>query len=132
MAGGVGIYASSQIDFDVSAKNNLDVNCENLWISLNSKKFHKKIIIATIYRHPSSDAKPFIEALNSTLLEPKILNSTIFLLGDFNINISQSCRSPTAQNYLDMLSSHALYPTITRPTRITPNFFTIVTASFRR
>ena len=108
------------------AKNKLDVNCEDLWISLNSKKLHRKIIIATIYRHPSSDAKPFIEALNSTLLEPKILNLTIFLLGDFNINISQSCRSPTAQNYLDMLSSHALYPTINRPTRITPNSFTII------
>ena len=123
---GVGICVSSQIDFDMSAKNKLDVNCEDLWISLNGKKIHKKIIIATIYRHLSSDAKPFMEALNSTLLEPKILNSTIFLLGDFSINISQSCRSSTAQNYLDMLSSHALYPTNTRPTRITPNSSAII------
>ena len=64
LAGGVGIYVSAQIGFDVYAKNKLDVNCEDLWISLNSKIICKKIIIATNNRHPSSDAKPFIEALN--------------------------------------------------------------------
>ena len=49
LAGGVGIYVSAQIDFDVYAKNKLDVNCEDLWISLNSKKLHKKIILLPLF-----------------------------------------------------------------------------------
>ena len=40
LAGGVGIYVSAQIDFDVYAKNKPDVHCEDLWISLNCKKLH--------------------------------------------------------------------------------------------
>jgi len=50
------------------------------------------------------------------LHKPKLLNSNLILLDDFNLNISQNFRTKVAQNYLDMLLSHAIFPVITKPT----------------
>ena len=90
----------------------------------------QKITLEDNYSHYLSSSlircKTLYRSIKFHITRTKNFKFNYFLLGDFNINISQSCRSPTAQNYLDMLSSHALYPTITRPTRITPNFFTII------
>jgi len=86
LAGGVGMHVSNLIDFDIIGQNTIEAGCEDIWICLNNKTSNKKSIIATIYRHPSANAKLFIQALNAGLLKPKLLNSNLFLLGDFNLN----------------------------------------------
>ena len=44
----------------------------------------------------------------------------MFLLGDFKIHIEySSSRTSHAQDYLDMLSSMAIFHIITKPTRVT-------------
>ena len=86
----------------------------------------KKIVMAAIYRHPSSDPQLFIQELDDKLLELNLSNSNLFLRGDFNINISPTNRSTDAQNYLDMLLSNANCPLITKPTRVTASSSTII------
>jgi len=101
----------------------------------NNKTSNKKFFIATIFHsfqasifhhHPSADAKLFIQALNARLLEPKLLNSNLIFLGDYNLNISQYFCTQVAQNYLDMFLSHAIVPVITKPTRISNLFSTTI------
>ena len=51
----------------------------------------------------------------------------MFLLGDFNINVEQSSsRASHAQDYLDMLSSMAIFPIITKPPRVTTTSSTMI------
>ena len=83
----------------------------------NIKTF-KKILVASIYRHPSSDTTLFIESLNNKIADLDILNYSAYFLGDFDINISMNRRSSVAQNYLDMLASNSMCPIITQPTRV--------------
>ena len=125
-AGGVGVYVSSTIGFSVIAKNVINAGCEDIWVSINCNQTTKKTVMATIYRHPSSDTQLFIQELNNKLLELNLSNANLFLVGDFNINISPINRSTDAQNYLDMLLSSANYPMITKPTRVTPYSSTII------
>ena len=108
LAGGVGVYVSSTIGFSVIVKNVINAGCENIWLSINCNQTTKKTVMATIYRHPSSDTQLFIQELNNKLLELNLSNSNLFLVGDFNINISPINRSTDAQNYLDMLLSSAI------------------------
>ena len=93
------------MDFIVIAENMINADCEDIWVSLNCSHTVKRITIATIYRHLSSDSQLFIEELNNKLLELNLSNSNLFLVGDFNINVSPTNHSIYAQNYLEMLLS---------------------------
>ena len=35
-AGGVGMYVSSKLNFEVIAENTLDANCEDIWICVKT------------------------------------------------------------------------------------------------
>ena len=120
------MYVSSKLNFEVIAENTLNANCEDIWICIKNIKTSKKILIASIYRHPSSDTALFVESLNNKIADLDILNYNAYLLGDFNINISMNRRSSDAQNYLDMLASNSLCPIITQPTRVADTSSTII------
>ena len=68
-AGGVGMYISSLNNFKVIGKNILQSGCEDIWVRLENKKTLKKAVIASIYRHSSSDSNMFIKSLNFRLSE---------------------------------------------------------------
>ena len=116
LAGGVGMYVSSKLNFEVIAENTLNANYEDIWVCVENIKTSKKILVASIYRHPFSDTALFVESLNNKIADFDISNYNAYLLGDFNINISMNKRSSDAQNYLDMLASNSMCPIITQPT----------------
>ena len=41
-AGGVGMYVSSKLNFEVIAENTLDANCEDIWVCVKNIKTSKK------------------------------------------------------------------------------------------
>ena len=120
------MYVSSKLIFEVIAENTLDANCEDIWVCVKNIKISKKILVASIYRHPSSDTALFVESLNNKIADLDVLNYNAYLLGDFNINISMNRRSSYAQNYLDMLASNSMCPIITQPTRVADTSSTII------
>ena len=75
-------------------------------------------MIGTIYRHPSSNTKDFIEFFNDILSELTALKVYYFILGDININIIASS-SREATDYLNMLNSNSVASIINIPTRVT-------------
>ena len=49
----------------------------------------------------------------------------MYLMGDFNINISDTTNQ-YVRKFLDLLASHALFPSTDKPTRITPDSLTLI------
>ena len=88
-----------------------------MWIKIKDSN----VIIGTIYRHPKNDLRKFIIELN-TSLEKIENNNTVYLIGDFNINLASTddtnSLSNSATAYIDMLSSNGYFPIISLPTRV--------------
>ena len=53
-------------------------------------------------------------------------NIKLFVLGDLNIDTSDTNRTSTASNYLNMIQSYGLLPLITKPTTVTETTSTIL------
>ena len=121
-AGGVAMYINSKIKFEVLQHLHLDLdNCEDLWVQLSQCK----IIFRVIYRHPKPDYKLFNDSLeqNFALLQ----KNTFYIVGDINIDISSKSKlSNSSRNYQNMLSSHAVFPIITKQTRVTDTSATTI------
>ena len=126
LANGVGMYVSSKLNFKEIDENTFDANSEDIWVCVNNIKTSEKILVASIYRHSSSDTASFALSLNNKIADLDISNYNAYLLGDFNLNISINRQSFVAQNYLDMLSSNSMYPIINPPTRVADTTSTII------
>ena len=64
--------------------------------------------------------------LNELLDKLSKENKTIFLLGDFNINLLNYDIHPPTNEFLDSLSSHNFLPHILHPSRVTTNSKTLI------
>ena len=74
-----------------------------------------------IYRPPWFDLSQFNELLNKTL---DLLNKNhyVFLLGDFNVDITQGVETNLAmEEFKNTFSTHYFYPLINKPTREVQN-----------
>ena len=109
-------------DLNIYKKNEL----ESTFIEImNPKK--SNIIVGTIYKHPSMDLTDFNSNYVNSLLE-KISKEqkSVFLLGDFNINLmNYNVHNPTNE-FLDSLASNSFLPYILQPTRITSHSKTLI------
>ena len=99
--------------------------CENIWIKIKDSN----VIIGTIYRHPKNDLRKFIIELNTSFEKIKS-NNTVYLIGDFNINLASTddtnSLSKSATAYIDMLSSNGYFPIISLPTRVNDHSASII------
>ena len=120
------MHVSSKLNFEVIAKNTLDDDCKDIWACVKNIKTSKKILVASIYRHPFSDIALFVQSLNNKIADLDISNHNAYLLGDFNFNISMNRLSFVAQNYLDMLASNLMCLIITQPTKVANTSSTII------
>ena len=77
----------------------------------------KKVLVSCAYRAPNTN----VDILSDFFLEilRNYRNKTIYLCGDFNIDLLQSDKNNSISNFIDHLYSMGLHPLITRPTRIT-------------
>ena len=109
-------------DLNIYKKNEL----ESTFIEImNPKK--SNIIVGTIYKHPSMDLTDFNSNYVNSLLE-KISKEqkSVFLLGDFNINLmNYNVHNPTNE-FSDSPASNSFLPYILPPTRITSHSKTLI------
>ena len=97
----------------------------------------QNIVVGCIYKHPCMEIDEFISDYLTPLLEKlSSENKSIFLMGDFNINLLQCNDNDHISEYFNMLTSNNILPHITIPTRITnksstliDNIFTNITSS---
>ena len=116
-AGGTLLYIANHLSY----KPHLDLNInksnelESTFVEiLNPKK--SIIIIGCIYKHPSMDLNDFnTNFLNSLLDKVSKEQKSLFLLGDFNVNLLNYNNHPTNE-ILDSLASNSFILYILPPT----------------
>ena len=87
----------------------------------------KNTIYGCIYRHPSMDIQEFNKNYFENFLRNlSAENKTIYLLGDFNIDLLEIDSDENIDYYYNILISNLFVPHITLPTRITPRSKTLI------
>ena len=67
-----------------------------------------------------------IETLNNKLGEIECKMNNFYLIGNINLNISESDCFSSFINYLSMLESNDVFQLITKPTRVTKNSASLI------
>ena len=99
-------------------------NCAEV-VSLEiALKNGKKALICCIYRAPKTDLEQLNEFISNLCRNTR--NKTVYLCGDFNIDLLQHDANASTNNFIDHLYSFGLHPVITRPTRITGHSKTLI------
>ena len=112
-AGEVAIYISKHFIVHDASKQLIGITgCENLWLKFGDRTNHSQYLFGSIYRHPLSNFANFKEAFNDSLSQLLTSSIKLFVLGDLNIVISDTNRTSTASNYLNMIQSYGLLPLI--------------------
>ena len=120
------MYVSSKLNFEVVDENTLNASCEDIWVCEKNIKTFKKSLVASIYRHLSSDTISFVQTLDNKINDLYTLNYKACLNGDFNLNNSINRGSSVFHNFLDMRASNSICPMITQPIRVTDTSSTII------
>ena len=109
-------------DLSIYKKNEL----ESTFIEIvNPRK--SNVIVGVIYRHPSMDLTDFnCNYLNKLLEKISKEQKSIFLLGDFNVNLLNYNEHNQKNEFLDSLASNSFIPLILQPTRITSHSNTFI------
>ena len=124
-AGGVGVYISNVITFSGNQILRLVVQgCENLWLDIEFPSHKTKYTFAVIYRHPSSNYVPFLEALDKKLQLLNNKGNRAILLDDFNFNLNSFTVSTC--KYLQILNANAFISLTIKSTRVTSNSQTTI------
>ena len=83
--------------------------------------------MGVIYRHPSMDLTDFnCNYLNKLLENISKEQKSVFLLGDFNVNLLNYNEHNQTNEFLDSLASNSFIPLILQPTRITSHCNTLI------
>ena len=129
--GGVGIFIRASLDYiiikDLSRMLHY-LECIFVEIPLIKKK---NIIIGCFYRPSNRRSNADINLFNSEfkqILESLELrgNKSIFLAGDFNLDLLTHSEHPPTTDFLENLLSFSYLPSINRPTRITDHSSTLL------
>ena len=127
-AGGTLIYVANHLaykprtDLQIYKKRDL----ESTFIEIiNPKK--SNIIVGCIYRHPNMDLNEFnSDYLNPLLAKLSKEKKTVFLLGDYNVDLSKYDQHSPTNGFSDSVASSMFLPYIIQPTRVTSNSKTII------
>ena len=99
---------------------------ESTFIEIVSPR-KSNIIVGVIYRHPSMDLTDFnSNYLNKLLENISWEQKSIFLLGNFNVNLLNYNEHNPTNELLDSLASSSFIPLILQPIRITSHSNTLI------
>jgi len=128
--GGVGIYVHKHADYHVRP----DLCCmghslESIAIEI-TRQDGKNIIVVCYYRPPDGNLKEACKTIQNVLDKLRHENKSIFLGGDFNVNMLNYANDPAVTQFMDILVTNYLYPVISRPTRISLTSNTMIDCIF--
>ena len=125
-AGGVGMYIDDTLKYTVIKKTSNEF-FQALWVDIDIRISGQRtnVICGVIYIQHNSPEK-FQTYFDETIERLSASGKTIYLMGDFNINLLSSETCKYAQNFLLSLQSVNLLPTIDKPTRVYNNSATLI------
>ena len=129
--GGVSILVRDGIAY--RRRQDLDVfeegHTESIFIEVKSRN-GKQIIFGSMYKPPNTSNEQFITNIMEIVHKTKSgkgQHSPELVLGmDYNINLLNGKSHKPTQKFIETMDGLLLYPTITRPTRITHNSATLI------
>ena len=127
-AGGTLLYINNNLAYKPRNDLNIYKSCEleSTFIEIINPK-RTNIIVGCIYRHPSMDLNEFnSNYLNELLNTVSKENKSIFLLGDFNVDLLKYEIHSSTNEFLDSLASNMFLPYILLPTRVTSHSKTLI------
>ena len=131
--GGVSLYIRDDLKY--IERNDLDIydeHFESVFIELDKQYVNSKknVIVGVIYRPPRTDLEHFFSHLNSLLEKLDHENKTVYLMGDFNLNLLNADSHKSTADFIETLFSHYYMPLINKATRITQNSSTLIDNMF--
>src|SRR6218665_958990 len=127
IGGGVAILIKDGLTFQTmevkGASNN--TSYEGLFVNIAQYK-GQDMIIGVLYRPPGQPLKEFNIELDSLLNSISKNKKKIMLAGDFNVDLLNYNDHELTHEFLDLMTSSHLVPTINCPTRITDNTATLI------
>ena len=127
--GGVSLYIKEGLNSEIRNDLNLmDPSMEALFIEIPNSNISqdKNVIVGVLYRPPNTDINVFNELLSDKLSMISQENKLIYLMGDFNINILEHDLHVPTSEFVELMYSYLIFPTITKPTRIKGNSATLI------
>ena len=127
--GGVSLFVRVNIDYilrdDLTYQKD---SLETLFIEIGKENIgnDRDTLIGVIYRPPDTDINCFNEDLSQLLLKIKGEKKSAYFLGDWNINILNSDSHQPTGDFIELMYSHALFPNIVKPTRVTNSSATLI------
>ena len=127
LGGGVGIYICKDLNYVLRSdltRSKAEIEC--IFIEINQTK-GPNMVIGCIYRPPNTDVILFNTEI-STILEnicKKKANLTL-IAGDYNLDLLKSDTNVQTGEFLNLMNSFSLLPTIRYPTRITDKTATLI------
>ena len=123
--GGVCMYISNDVKYkirqDLCEANS---NFESCFIEIENIN-ERNSLIGVVYRahtaidHFITDVEPLLQTINAEKKE-------CYILGDFNIDLLKDDIERPIHDYLDLIYSHCMIPTVLKPTRITETSATLI------
>ena len=127
--GGVSLYIREGIEYTVRKEINYQCSViETLFIEIRKGEIGNSsdLIIGVIYRPPNTDVHLFNEYLSNILDMIKCEKKTSYLLGDYNLNLINADSHAPTQEFVDIMYSNSLFPSITKPTRVNTKSATLI------
>ena len=78
-----------------------------------------------MYRPPNTDVDEFSDHMSNIVSILKTKRKSCYLLGDFNLNLLNADTHSPTQKFIDLMYSDSLFPTITKPMRVTGDSATL-------
>ena len=105
-----------------------DNDLESIFIGIDNNTFmtNSNIIIAVTYRMPNSSVEIFNERISDILNAIQREKKIFYLIGDLNIDFLKSDAHISTNSLIDVLYSNNVFPLITKPTRVTNKFATLI------
>ena len=124
--GGVSLFIRNSLSYKILHDLMfIDDFIECLFVEIEITK-NKYTIVGIIYRPPNTNLEEFNRKFGEITAKLKHVNKTVYLMGDFNINLLNHDRHAATSDFLETLYSASFFPLITKPTRITNETATLI------
>ena len=126
--GGVVLYVKQDIQCQLLTEKSVSIEgiLEFVTVAIQvNKPISKKCVISCIYRTPGSNIDMCIDTINTIFGDSKY-NSSLFVCGDFNIDLLKNGEHVGTTKFIDAMYSIGVYPLIDKPSRITQYSATLI------
>ena len=87
---------------------------------------NKCVTLGVIYRPPNTDVRNFLENISRILANLKDINRTVYIMGDFNLNLINISEHIPTSDFVELMFSYPFFPLINKPTRLTETSATLI------